>query len=309
MIVADSRSTDETVNIARKYSVGIVELANGESRGCGVGVELGYQYSVCEYVLMLDGDMQLQPGFLSTAFAAMEADSRIAGVAGILEDTVIRNKFDRYRKKKGAASIAIDEPWLGGGGLYRRAAIVDAGGYAGNRNLLAYEEAELGLRLRSRGWKLQRLPIPYVKHTGHSLTTLELIFRIWMNGRIKAGGVLLRGALGEPWFIHALRMQVHPLMVLGAWLTFFGALSAGAIYVSLSVLALNAVAFVIQALRRRSISDSFFSLLLWHLSAVGLVQGIFKPYTQPLSKVESRVLVPSRRLKAKFDQPRNGQVQ
>lgn len=298
VIIADSRSTDGTLDIARRFPVGIVELALGETRGCGMGVELGYQHARFDFVLLLDGDMQLQPGFLAKAFDAMAADSRLAGIAGIVEDTVVRNKFDHHRMVKKAPLAVVDLPWLGGGGLYRKAAITDAGGYAGNRNLIAYEEAELGLRLRSRGWTLRRLPVPYVMHTGHGLTTFALMRRMWAGGRLKAGGVLLRGAFGKSWFVHVLRMQFHPLAILSLWGGGLSALLAGFPYVCLFVLVAVLAAFVLQALRRRSFGDAFFSLLMWHLSAIGIVQGLFGPYVQPLARINSCTLVPPRRLRA-----------
>lgn len=306
VIVADSRSIDGTLNVARNYPVGIVELAPTETRGCGIGVELGFQHAQCDYVLFLDGDMQLQPGFLAKAFDAISADPKVAGVAGTLEDTVVRNKFDHYRKIKKVSAIPGEQPWLSGGGLYRKSAISDAGGYAGNRNLSAYEEAELGFRLRSRGWKLLRLPISYVKHTGHNLTTFGLIRRMWMSGRIKAGGVLMRGAVGKPWFGRVVRMQVHPIAMLVLWATLVAALLLEFPSVCLVVLSILGLIFCAQALRRRSINDGFFSVLMWHVSAVGLLQGLFKTYVQPLSKVESTVLVPPRLLRAKLGESSDG---
>ena len=96
----------------------------------------------------------------------------------------MRNWFDRHRLKNKPYAGPDEVEWLSGGGLYRRAAIEDSGGYAGNRNLKAYEEAELGLRLRSQGWRLLRIPALAILHTGHADSTCSLIARHWRSGRL-----------------------------------------------------------------------------------------------------------------------------
>src|SRR5438552_3673801 len=71
IIVADSRSEDETVVIARQFGTNVVTLAPSEPRGCGVGAQLGFQYSSGHYVLLMDGDMRLDPAFLPEALRAL----------------------------------------------------------------------------------------------------------------------------------------------------------------------------------------------------------------------------------------------
>jgi GT2 family glycosyltransferase len=287
VIVADSRSADGTVAIAKNFPVKVVVLAPAEPRGCGVGVQLGYQHAQGQFVLLLDGDMQLQPGFLATALAALEADPSLAGVAGILVDTAERNRFDRHRAKTKPSARTGPQAWLNGGGLYRAAAIKSAGGYAGNQNLLAYEEAELGLRLGAKGWKLVRLPTPYVLHTGHALGTWALIRRMWNSGRMAASGVLLKCALGQPWIWRVIRMQMHPLTVTFAWLAFAVALVAGWPTWPIGLLLLAAVGMAMLAIRKGSIVDAAFSILLWHLSALGLWKGMLAGIVAPTRRIGS----------------------
>ena len=44
-VLADSGSTDRTVEIAQAYPIRIVRLARLEDRRCGAGPQLGYQHS------------------------------------------------------------------------------------------------------------------------------------------------------------------------------------------------------------------------------------------------------------------------
>src|SRR6476659_2248742 len=43
VILADSGSSDRTIEIARQYPIAIVQLAHPAERRCGIGPQLGYQ--------------------------------------------------------------------------------------------------------------------------------------------------------------------------------------------------------------------------------------------------------------------------
>ncbi len=67
VILADSFSTDNTIEIARSFPVTIVQLRNASDRRCGAGPQLGYQSARGKYVYILDGDMEMDSGFLPAA--------------------------------------------------------------------------------------------------------------------------------------------------------------------------------------------------------------------------------------------------
>ncbi|WP_189458413.1 glycosyltransferase family 2 protein [Jeongeupia chitinilytica] len=276
LIVADSRSTDRTVAIAAAYpGVRIVQLSEPAHRGCGAGVQLGFQFALGEFVYLLDGDMQLQPGYLPQAMAALHADPGLGGVAGYLEDTTFHSQIDQIRARNKLSATEGDVPHLNGGGLYRRTAIVAAGGYAGDRNLKAYEEADLGMRLKAAGYRLRRIPVPAVRHTGHAVGTLTLLARHWRSGRAMAAGVLLRGAVGQPWFVDALLSQRFAIAVLGIW----GGGTLGALLLGSPVPLLTATGLLLAlasvlALRKRSVVHAAISLSHWHYAALAVLIGL-----------------------------------
>lgn len=275
VIVADSLSVDRTVDIARDYPVRIVQMAATGDRGCGAGVQLGFQHARGDFVYLLDGDMELQGDFVRLALVTIEGDATLAGVSGLLEDSRINNRFDLHRLKNRPAAKPGDVDWLAGGGLYRRAAVLASGGYAGNRNLKAYEEAELGLRLRSHGWRMMRLATVAVLHTGHPDSTFALIGRQWRSGRMDAAGVLLKSALGRPWLPRVLRMCAHPLGVLGYWTCVVLAAAGWGWSTPLAALAvLGGLLCAALIVKKRSLVDAAFSVLLWHVAAAGLIRGM-----------------------------------
>ncbi len=95
---------------------------------------------------------------------------------------------------------------LGGGGLYRREAI-ESVGYLAHRWLPAFEEAELGFRLRAAGWRLVRLPEAAVSHTGHVESSWGMVRRLWRNRRAHATGMFLRSAYRKAWWWRAVQYQ------------------------------------------------------------------------------------------------------
>jgi len=171
---------------------------------------------------------------------------------------------------------------LNGGGLYRTDAIAAAGGYAADLNLKAYEEAELGMRLRSAGYRLQRLPMVAARHTGHSLGTLALLARHWRSRRAMAAGVLLRGAWGKPWFASAVHEMRFGLAMLGYWLLLLllavavigGVAPAG---LAAAALLLPVLIWALLAVRKRSVRHASLSLLDWHVLMLAMLLGARYP--------------------------------
>ncbi|MGL5200717.1 MAG: glycosyltransferase family 2 protein, partial [Aeromonas veronii] len=85
IIVADSLSTDRTQAIACQLGVTVVSLTDPADRCCGVGPQLGYLFSEGEFLLLLDGDMKLEPEFVPAALAHMHSHPECGGVAGRAE--------------------------------------------------------------------------------------------------------------------------------------------------------------------------------------------------------------------------------
>ena len=160
IIVADSLSTDNTRELAVAKDAMVVCLDNAKDRCCGVGHQLGWLFSEGDYLLLLDGDMELEPGFLDNAVAFLETHPEYAGVAGSVEmDDAANYEFKSRKQRLHLIYPQGDTDHLGGGGLYRRSAIEKIG-YLTNLNLHGYEEAELGIRLQAAGYKLHRLAAP-----------------------------------------------------------------------------------------------------------------------------------------------------
>jgi glycosyltransferase involved in cell wall biosynthesis len=295
VILADSASTDRTVEIAKAYPVTIVQLANPSQRRCGIGPQLGYQFARGRYVYILDGDMQLEPGFLPAAIEALENDPTLGGVAGLVQQQSESNYQFRGLKRRNVEGRSGEAPWLDMGGLYRRSALEEVG-YFSNRNLHAFEELELGVRLGAAGWTLRRLDLPAVRHRGYDLDSLALLRRRWRSRYLLGAGEVLKASWGRPWFRKVLFTQRLLLLALGIWTGAIGALLL--LPVSpwpLAVVALSVVALVgLRAMRIGSLGDALLGQLIWQVHAIALVRGVLAPTVDPRSPIAARLLQDSR---------------
>jgi len=208
-----------------------------------------------------------------------------------MSDAVIRNAFDAHRVEAGVSAIAQDELWLNGGGVYRREAIEQAGGYAANRNLKGWEEADLGMRVRAAGWRLRRIPVPAVTHVGHSLGTVAVLRSLWRSGRSYSSGVLLRQSMGHPWLLDTIRLLAHPLGMMSWWLLGLVCAAWGIVQSSALALLLWGIASLLVVVGmmfvKRDMRRGVLSVFMWNYLAVGLVCGLFLPWRAPTEPIES----------------------
>ena len=160
IVYVDSGSTDGSVEAARAAGAEIVELDSGTlftvSRARNAGLfHLLETGETPDFIQFLDGDCEVQPGWLETALAFLETRPDIAAVSG------------RRRERYPDASIwnrIIDAEWqkpsgetlaCGGDVMMRRQAVEAAGGY--DPDTIVGEEAELCIRMRREGWRIWQL--------------------------------------------------------------------------------------------------------------------------------------------------------
>lgn len=284
VVLADSGSQDRTLEIAGAYpALRIVQLADWSQRCCGAGAQLAYQTARGEYFYLLDGDMSLDPGFLHRGIAFLDSHPDYAGVGGIVREMNTTSIEYQARKRNAEArddAKAGDVDRLDCGGLYRRRAIEDLG-YFADRNLHAFEEFELGARLRVAGWKLARIAVPAVDHHGHSEAGLSLLWRRLRNGYAGGTGEAVRAGIGHKhWQETILRFSHcrHAVIVIGWWLALAGLALMGKGWWWLACLLLP-LAFL--SWRRGSMRHGFYSLATWMMHGIGLIQGLIRPRKPP----------------------------
>ena len=305
VILADSCSSDRTVELASHYPIRIVQLANSSERCCGIGPQLGYQHSCGEFVYIMDGDMEMLPGFLEPALAFLAGHPDVAGIGGqVIEQNTESLEYIARMERASSHMRPGEVDRLDMGGLYRRSAIEQAG-YFSNRHLHSYEEFDLAVRLRALGWHFWRLSMPSVNHYGHDAPPYQLLLRRWRTGYIFGLGELLRGAIGKPHLILVLKgvreLRLYAT-VIAWWLILASVIvwpvsSLWRLFIFLGLLLFPGL---VMTWRKRSIAKACFSIVSWCFNSMALMSGLTHAHHGAVNRVSSvivRDLVDTKKVK------------
>ena len=295
VVIADSGSSDRTVEIASRYPVVIAQIVPPARPSCGIGPQLGFQHSSGDYLCLLDGDMLLDPGFLEDAIRFLADNPLVAGVTGHVEEMQTANLEYARRVQRHAPENRIGPiDRMNGGGLYRRGAVEQAR-YLSDRNLHGYEEFDLGIRLRDAGWQLHRLDRRFVQHFGHTLNSYRLLTRRWKNKYLHGIGELLRASLGKPYFFRLLR-ELPELRLWGAVYLWWGLSIALLLFLPDKGLALGLVLALLAGIvalmswRKGGLGMGLYTVVAWFFHAAALPAGFLRRRLKPDAPIESRVV-------------------
>lgn len=197
IVYVDSGSTDGSVRMVRNMGLDILELdlsqpftaARARNEGCKLLVSLA---PALDYVQFVDGDCELIAGWLESAASFLDANKNVAMVCGRLRE--------RYPERS-IYNFLCDSEWntaigqtkaCGGNAMTRLKMFETVDGF--RDNLIAGEESELGLRLRSNGWEIWRLDIEMALHDAAMTHFRQWWKRAQRSGYAYAEGAYLHGA-------------------------------------------------------------------------------------------------------------------
>lgn len=289
IIVADSYSVDDTVKIALGEGAKVFRLQSKLDRSCGVGAQLGYQYAQGEFILLLDGDMELVPGFIEVALDMFEDQQDLAAIGGRMEEMAMDHPIFAARIQRNQNyHTSGDVGHLDGGGIYRKAALQDIG-YFTNINLHSYEESELGCRLRAKGWRLMRIGVSAIRHYGHAIPRYRLLIHRFRSGYTFGPGEFLRVSIGNPWFSVVIRTIKAYLVMMMAWFALIASLLVlpWSNLPLLTVLAGFLVMFFMLVIKRKSFPDGVFTFVSWSVFALGTLIGFVRQQRCPTAWIDS----------------------
>lgn len=164
IVYVDSGSTDGSVAAAQAAGARVVSLdlsipfTAARARNAGRAA-LGQDVQLIQFI---DGDCAVQPDWLATARAALDADPGLAAVFGrrreIAPDTSIYNWLCDVEWAVPPGPVRQ----FGGDVMLRRDALERAGGYPDE--MIAGEEPDLSMRLAAQGWRMACLPAEMTLH-------------------------------------------------------------------------------------------------------------------------------------------------
>lgn len=185
IVYVDSASTDGSVAFAMSKGADVVELdmriAFSAARARNAGIErLCANDADLAFVQFVDGDCEVEPGWIERAVRFLNDEPGFAAVCG--------RRRERYPDRSFYNRIC-DEEWdtpvgeaaaCGGDALFRVSAFAKVGGF--NPTIIAGEEPELCHRMRAQGWRIWRLEAPMTIHDADMHH-----FRQWWMRAVRSG--------------------------------------------------------------------------------------------------------------------------
>jgi GT2 family glycosyltransferase len=200
IVYVDSGSTDGSVQMALARGVQVLSLdlsvpftaarARNEGFAC-----LQRLLPAMRHVQFVDGDCEVDAGWLAKAQAFLDPHPEVAVVCGRR-----RERFPQRSVYNLLCDLEWDTPTgqakaCGGDALMRADAFAAMGGY--RPDLIAGEEPELCVRLRANGWKIWRLAAEMTLHDAAMTRFSQWWRRSMRTGYAFAEGTFLHGAAPE----------------------------------------------------------------------------------------------------------------
>ncbi len=222
VVYVDSGSTDDSVAMARRLGVAVVDLDTSipftaaRARNAGYA-ELKKIQPETAFVMFVDGDCEVVDGWLDKGEARLKERPELAVVCG------------RRRERYPEASIynkLCDIEWdtpvgdadaCGGDAMMRTEAFDQVGGF--KDDLIAGEEPELCVRFRQAGWKIERIAAEMTLHDAAMTSAAQ-----WWRRSVRAGHAFAEGA-----FLHGNSPQRHWVREASRTLAWGGVLPAVAV--------------------------------------------------------------------------------
>jgi len=213
IVYVDSGSSDNSVYEVESRKVDCLSLdlsipfTAARARNEGVAYLID-KYPALKYIQFIDGDCELQPDWVNTAYDFLEQDLQYAVACGRRRERFPENSiYNQLCDIEWNTSVG-DALACGGDALIRVDAFNQVEGY--RDGLIAGEEPEMCFRLRAKAWKIRRLDAEMTLHDA-AMTR----FSQWWKRAKRAGH-----AYAESYFLHggsAEKFRAKPVMSVVFW--------------------------------------------------------------------------------------------
>ena len=204
--VVDNCSTDNSLQVMADEFPEVEVVRFDENYGFARGYNRAIELIESEYVVLLNSDVEVTPGWLQPMVNRLDEDKRIGAVQPKIKAYREKHKFeyagacggyidhwgfpycrgrilDVTEEDNGQYDGIVDVAWCSGAALFiRRAAYLEAGGLD-ERFFAHMEEIDLCWRLRNAGYKLEVIPDSVVYHLGGGSLPMNHPRKLFLNYR------------------------------------------------------------------------------------------------------------------------------
>jgi GT2 family glycosyltransferase len=214
VVYVDSGSTDGSVAFALSIGVTVVELdmsapfTAGRARNAGFRALDAHRHGIA-FVHFLDGDCELEQGWLGVALDVMKHEPSVAVVSGRrVEKFPQRSIYNALMDIEWSAPPGDVKAVLGDM-LVRTRVFSEVGGF--NDKVMAAEDDDLCIRIRAAGYLIRRVAVPMSRHDANILRLGQWLRRSMRGGYGYANVYSLHGSPPENYF----RRQVWSAVLWG----------------------------------------------------------------------------------------------
>jgi glycosyltransferase involved in cell wall biosynthesis len=286
IILVDSASSDKTVEIASRYPITVLRLHSDQHLSSHAGRYTGYLHTSGEFVLFLDGDMELEDSWMAHALPIMQRMPEVGAITGPRIDLPVDSGPEAKPPFVPPAEDIFDDIDHGGGAaMYRHSVLEQVGPF--NPYLHSDGEPELCIRIRHAGYRVIRLERLMIYHYSPPEWDISTIRGRHARKLYIGYGQATRYHLGTEMFWPYVRERGY------VWLPIAGILS-GLLSIILSLksrrwlwiqvwLLLFLTFFAGQTYRKRSINRAAAGLVSRSLMLDGFIKGFVMPVRRPES--------------------------
>lgn len=189
IVVADNASTDDSVAYVREHFPAVTIVQNDDNYGYAGGYNHALKKVKADYYILLNNDIEVEPGWIEPVIAAMEADATVAACQPKLLDYNNKNRFEYagasggymdklgYMFCRGRFFEELEDDrgqydseayifWATGACLFVRAEVFHQTGGFDEAFFAHMEEIDLCWRIQLAGYKLKVVPSSKVYHVG-----------------------------------------------------------------------------------------------------------------------------------------------
>lgn len=200
VVYVDSGSTDGSCETARSHEIAVVELdaslpfTAARARNAGLNW-LSQNAPGFSYIQFIDGDCELVQSWFDQAVPHLEHDPALAVVCGRRRESHPEaSPYNRLADMEWNTPVG-EANACGGDALFRTEAIQAVGGY--NPGLICGEEPEMCIRMRQKGWKIERISAEMTVHDAAMHRFSQWWKRSVRGGWAVAEGFAMHGAPPE----------------------------------------------------------------------------------------------------------------